>query len=146
MLIMYKLKNNKGRISLLELLIIIFIVVEVIFLGYKGLHWYYVELTGGHDGLAANTAYSTAIANSLNGHQCPVSKCGGTNCIHYKNDEYVGYYDAVSHLIVGEPTEGYNQSRVMRIDSKLYFGDPGTMVIEIRCHDDDVSIAWVKVK
>lgn len=146
MLIMKKLKDNKGRISLLELLIIIFIVVEVVFLGYKGLHWYYVELTGGNDGLAANTAYSTAIANSLNGHQCPVSKCGGSDCAHYKNGEYVAYYDAETHLIVGEPPKGYNQSKVMRINSKLYFGDPGTMVIEINCHDDDVNISWVKVK
>ena len=144
---MNKLKDNKGRISLLELLIIIFIVVEVIFLGYKGIHWYYVELTGGNDGLAANTAYSTAVANSLNGHQCPVSKCdGGSECAHFKNDEYVAYYDLETHLIVGEAPKGYNQSKVMRINSKLYFGDPGTMVIEIRCRDDDVSISWVKVK
>ena len=143
---MNKLKDKKGRISVLELFIIIFIVVEVIFLGYKGLRWYYVELTGGNDGLIVNTAYSTAITNSLNGHQCPVSKCGGVECEHYKNDEYVGYYDAETHLIVGTPPKAYNQSNVMRIDSKLYFGDPGTMVLEIRCHADEVTITWVKVK
>lgn len=144
---MNKLKDTKGRISVLELLIIIFIVVEVIFLGYKGLHWYYVESTGGNDAFAANTAYSTAIANSLNGSQCPVSDCGsGKDCIHYKVDEYVGYYDEETHHIVGTPPKGYNQSKVMRIKSKIYFGDPGTMVLEIRCRNDEVNISWVKVK
>ena len=63
------LKNTKGRISLLELIVIIFLVIEGGYLLTKSLGWYGDKATGGDDSLLVNTADSTARVNSLNG-QC----------------------------------------------------------------------------
>ena len=144
---MKKIRENKGRINLLELIIIIFLAIEGIFLGIKGLAWYYEEMTGGNDTFLVNTAYSTGVVNSLNGIQCPVSACGSSGqCTHKLGDDYVGYFDYYTHLIVEYPPEGYNQGKVMRIGDKYYFGNVGTMVIQILCHQDSVECKWVKGK
>ncbi len=139
------LKNTKGRISLLELIVIIFLVIEGGYLLTKSLGWYCDKATGGDDSLLVNTADSTARVNSLNGQCCPVSDCGSYGeCEHFKGQYYVGYYDDVTHHIVAYPKKGYNQNQEMHIKDKTYYGDPGTMVIEIRCRSGEVLLDWVK--
>ena len=143
---MKHIRNNRGRISLLELVVIVFLVIEAIFLGIKGFKWYKEEVTGGNDVFLVNTAISTGIVNSLNGQTCPVNDCDHdpNTCTHRLGDEFVGYYDDTSHKILGYPVRGYNQNSIMRIGKKLYYGAPGTMVVQVVCHDDTVECRWVK--
>ena len=137
--------NNKGRISLLELIIIILLILEGAFILLKSGDWLADKSTSGNDRLLENTADSTARVNSLNGMDCPVDGCGrGALCTHKQGDYYVGYFESVSHKIVAYPPKGYNQNYEMRIGKTKYYGDPGTMVIEIRCKEGVVELNWVK--
>ena len=139
-----KIKENKGRVSTIELVAIVFLSVAAIFLGFKGLNWYYDSLTNGNDSLMANTAESVARVNSLNGLQCPVGDCPhGDKCTHLKGSYYVGYFDSVGNKIVANPTEGYNQAETMKIGKNKYYGEIGTMVIEIKCKEGTVELNWV---
>jgi len=144
---MKKIKENKGRISTIELVTLLFLGAFLLFLGIKGLNWYYSAMKNGNDGLMVNTAESVAIVNSLNGMQCPVNDCGhGENCPHRRGEYYVGYFDAVGNKIVEYPPKGYNQAKVMHVDDKKYYGDEGTMVIEVLCKDGVIELNWVKSK
>ncbi|MBR5341370.1 MAG: hypothetical protein IK151_05540 [Erysipelotrichaceae bacterium] len=139
--------NNKGRISLLELVIIIVLIIEGFFLLGKAFGWTADKATGGDDRLLVNTAESTAAVNSLNGMCCPVSNCGSSGeCVHKMAGWYVGYYDDLTHNIVAYPPKGYNQNQEMRIKNKKYYGDPGTMVVQIKCKEGVVELDWVKGK
>ena len=143
---MHILKENKGRISLIEMVALIVIIPTLLFLGYKGIYWYYDNIVNGNDAHFVNTAESIARVNSLNGTQCPVDSCCGTNCRHYFGDHYIGYYDSISHKIVGEKMEGYNQASRMKAGKTYYYGDEGTMIIEIDCKDGVIELKWVKGK
>ncbi|MBP5279545.1 MAG: hypothetical protein J6Z03_03595 [Erysipelotrichaceae bacterium] len=143
---MYKLKEDKGRISLIEMVALVLLIPMLAFLGYKGLHWYYDNIVNGNDAHFVNTAESTARVNSLNGMQCPVDGGGGNNCHHLFGDYYRGYYDSISHKIVGEKMEGYNQAETMKAGNTYYHGDVGTMIIEIDCQDGVIELKWVKGK
>ncbi|MBR2787550.1 MAG: hypothetical protein IKD94_00155 [Erysipelotrichaceae bacterium] len=139
------LKDTKGRISLLELVIIILLIFEGAYFLTKGFGWYAKNATTGDDKLLVNTAESTAKVNSLNGTNCPVSDClHGDSCTHKRGEYYVGYFDSKTHHIVGYAPKGYNQNNEMYIGDEVYHGAPGTMVIEIRCKDGEVKLAWVK--
>ena len=144
---MHIIKNNKGGISTIELLALGFLITVFLFLGYKGVEWYYDSIRNGNDGLYVNTAESVATVNSLNGMQCPVDGCGNNrDCIHKKGDRYVGYFDSISHKIVADPMEGYNQAKTMHVGDKKYSGEIGTMIIEVTCKDGTVELNWVKGK
>lgn len=139
------LKEKKGRISLLELIVIILLIIEGAYMLTKGFGWYADNATTGDDKLLVNTADSTARVNSLNGQFCPVSDCGSHgDCIHLKGEYYIGYFDSKTHHIVGYAPKGYNQNNEMVIGKETYYGAPGTMVIEIRCKDGEVYLRWVK--
>ena len=138
-------KDRRGRISLIELIVIIFLVVEGFYLVTKGFGWYADKATTGDDSFLVNTADSTARVNSLNGMCCPVSDCGSSaDCVHLKGEYYVGYFDETTHHIVAYPPIVYNQNQEMHIGDQVYYGDPGTMVIEIRCRNGEVKLDWVK--
>ena len=141
------LKNNRGRISIIELFALGFLIPALLFLGFKGVEWYYGTMKNGNDGLYVNTAQSLAIINSLNGAQCPVDGCGhAVFCTHRKGDRFVGYYEPVSHKIVANPMKGYNQAKIMHVGEKKYSGDEGTMIIEVVCGNGEVELNWVKGK
>ena len=144
---MRKLKSNKGRISLIELLALGFLIPVFLFLCFKGVEWYYDAMTNGDDRMYVNTAESIATVNSLNGIQCPVDGCGNSPyCPHRYGDHYVGYYDNISHKIVGTKMKGYNQAKIMRVGNKKYSGEVGTMIIEVTCGDSEIELNWVKGK
>lgn len=143
---MHILKENKGRISTIELIALGALIPMLFFLGSKGLHWYYDNIVNGNDAHFVNTAESVAKVNSLNGIQCPVDGCGGNNCSHHYGDYYLGYYDTISHKIVGSKMEGYNQATTMKAGKTYYHGDIGTMIIEITCKDGEIELKWVKGK
>lgn len=142
---MKKLTENKGRISLLELAVIIVLIIEAAYLAMNGFGWTAYRATKGDDRLLVNTADSTARVNSLNGMNCPVSDCPhGDSCTHKRGEYYVGYFESVSHHIVGFAPKGYNQNNEMHIGDEVFYGAPGTMVIEIRCKEGTVELRWVK--
>ena len=144
---MHILKNNKGRISLIELLALAFLIPAILFLGFKGVEWYYNSMRDGNDGMYVNTAESIAVINSLNGVQCPVDGCGGSAyCTHRRGDHFVGYYDNISHKIVGYKLAGYNQAKIMHVGEKKYSGDEGTMIIEVISGNGEIELNWVKGK
>jgi len=142
---MQKLKDRKGNISVVEIFIIFLLCLEALYLLYKGGSWLAQEATGGNDRFLENTAESTAVVESLNGLQCPVYGCSDqTFCTHQQGEWYVGYFDEKTHHIIAYAPKGYNQNKVMRIGNKKYYGDPGTMVIMIRCRNGEIELSWVK--
>lgn len=142
---MHKIKENKGRISFIEIIVIIALVLEAIYLLAGGFNWSWDKWSNGDDKLYVNTAESTANANSLNGIHCPVSDCGSSDvCEHFNGEYYVGYFNSVTHKIDGYPMKGYNQNKTMTIDDKTYYGDVGTMIIQIKCKEGSVILDWVK--
>ncbi len=138
------LGDKKGRISLLELVIIIALVLEGLFLLSKSFGWLGDKASGGDDRFLENTAESVARVNSLNGMSCPVDGCMGNDCVHRQGSYYVGYFDDISHKIFAYPKKGYNQNASMHIGKKKYYGEPGTMVIQVRCKDGTVELDWVE--
>lgn len=145
---MMKLKETKGRISILELVIILVIVLEVIFYVATSYGWLDFHMTSGNDGLYVNTAESTAKVNSMNGVQCPVNNCekGGINCTHLTKDGYIGYFDSETNTIIGIKPKGYNGSTNPDVDGKTFTGAANTMVIQITCKDGNIDLKWVKGK
>jgi hypothetical protein len=138
-------KNTSGRISLLELIVILVLVVEGIYLLGKGLNWYSTRYNTGNDGLYVNTCESVAKVNSLNGTICPVNNCGnGTHsCVHYTSQGYIGYFDSVSNTIVGTKPKGYNSTSNPKVGTKEYTGEVGTMVLRVTVDNGNVVLDWV---
>lgn len=141
---MKKIMDKKGRVSFIELIVIIVLLLEGSYLLAKSFGWLGDKASGGDDRFLENTAESVARVNSLNGLSCPVDSCPGGECAHRQGAYYVGYFDDVSHKITAYPKTGYNQNESMRIGSKKYNGEPGTMVIQIRCKDGTVELDWVQ--
>ncbi len=137
--------NRKGRISVLELIIILVICVEGIYLLGNGLGWYASHISTGNDALYVNTAESVAKVNSLDGTQCPVQDCGDTShtCTHYTGMGYVGYFDSESNTIVGYKPKGYNSEQNPKVDGKSYTGEINTMVLRITTSSGSISLDWV---
>ncbi len=137
--------NQKGSISVLELVIILVIIVEVGFLITNGLGWYGDHIASGNDGLYVNTAESVAKVNSLDGMQCPVNNCGNTagECSHYTGMGYVGYFDSVSNTIVGSKPKGYNSEQNPKVNGKSYTGEIGTMVLRVTANEGSIALDWV---
>jgi hypothetical protein len=136
--------NNKGRVSLIELVAIIIIAIEVLFLIGSGLGWIDFHVSSGNDSGYLNTCESEAKINSLNGTQCPVNDCPNSSgdCEHYINGSYIGYFDSVTNTIVGEKPKGYNSSKNPEVDGKTYAGKAGTMVIEVIVKDGSITYEW----
>ncbi len=140
--------HKKGKISNLELALILFITACLVFIGIKGLGWYYKSGAVENDQMLVNTAESAARIDSSNGFDCPVRSCKkGVYCTHhYGVDGYIGYFDHETNSIVGTKPAGYNESSKMKADGKIYKGEPGTMVIQVVCHEGQIDISWVKGK
>ncbi len=136
--------NNKGRVSLIELIAIIIIVLEVLFFVASGMGWLNFHVSSGSDSGYLNTCESVTKINSLNGTQCPVNDCSNSSgeCEHYFNGSYIGYFDSVSNTIVGSKTKGYNLSKDPEIDGKSYQGDVGKMIIKVIVKDGSISYEW----
>lgn len=137
--------NNKGKVSYLELGLIILIVIELLWYIANSYGWLDSHMSSGNDGLYANTALSVAKVNSLNGIQCPVNECekGNEICTHYTSQGYIGYFDGESNTIVGIKPKGYNSNANPTLNGKEYIGDVGTLVLRITCNEGDISLDWV---
>ena len=102
-----KLKDCSGKISNLEMILIVLILCMSAFVVSKGLEWMANNTAHGNDSLLANTAESAAKINSNNGLLCVVQDCpsksGGT-CTHQYGDgeATIGYLDKVTKHIVAE--------------------------------------------
>lgn len=136
--------NQKGSISLLELLILSIIFVEVLILLANGLGWFNRHVSTGNDALTLNTCESVAKVNSLDGYECPVNDCTkGELCTHKVGNYYVGYYDNLNNTIVGEKVSGYNSNDNPTINGKTYSGGIGTMIIKVTCQNGNITYDWV---
>ena len=54
--------------------------------------------------------------------------------------------DKITKHIVGEKPAGYNEYSEMNIDDQTFYGDPGTMVIQVTAGNGKVTASWVKGK
>ena len=145
-----KLTDASGKISVLEMILILFIALMTSFIVYKGFAWLAAMTAHGNDSLLVNTAVSEAKVNSSNGINCVVEDCpsntGGV-CTHWTGlNETVGYMDKVTKHIVGDKPAGYNEYSEMNIDDQTFYGDPGTMVIQVTAGNGKVTASWVKGK
>lgn len=144
-----KLKDTSGKVSVLEMMLIILIACMSAFLVYKGFAWAAENTAHGNDSLLANTADSEARINSNNGQNCVVQDCpsrtGGV-CSHLIDNSggTVGYLDKVTKHIVGDRPYGYNEATEMDIGDQQYFGDKNTMVLQVIAQDGKVTVSWVQ--
>ncbi len=138
------MRNTKGSVSVLEIIVIPLLIVEVLYLLWAGFSWYHRHVASGNDNMKLNTCESVAKVNSLNGMQCPVNGCDGTNCTHHIAGGYIGFYDNVSNTIVGEKTQGYNESEKEVIGKEEYFGEVNSLVIEVKVINGELKYRWVK--
>lgn len=138
--------NHKGKVTLLELVCIIVIILCGLYFIANSYGWLDSHMSTGNDALYANTALSVAKVNSLNGVDCPVNDCSDPSgeCIHYTSMGYVGYFDGDSNTIVGKKMKGYNSNPNPVIDDKSYVGNTATMVLRITCKNGDITLDWVR--
>lgn len=134
--------NSKGRITLIELVALLIIGGELLYILNGAFGWMDFHISSGNDGGYYNTCESVAKINSMNGTTCPVNKCSGGDCIHHTVQGYIGYFDSVSNTIVGSKPSGYNSSSSPSINGKKYSGKPGTLVLEVVAKDGDLDIFW----
>lgn len=140
--------NNKGRVSLIEIISLLLIGVEVVYLLGSGFGWIDFRVSSGNDGGYVNTCESVAKVNSLNGVQCPVNNCGDTsgNCVHHTSIGYVGYFDSVSNTIVASKPKGYNSSDNPDVHGKKFIGERGKMVLEVIVNNGEITVEWTRGK
>ncbi len=136
--------NNKGRMSLIEIIALLCIGVEVVFLVGSAYGWLDIHMSSGNDGGYVNTCESVAKVNSLNGVNCPVNNCGNSDgsCVHHTSQGYIGYFDSVSNTIVASKPKGYNSSANPSVNGKSYVGEVGKMVLEVRVNNGNIDIWW----
>lgn len=147
---MKKLKDKSGRITQLELILIIVICAVAGFFAFASYNWADVRYTHGNDDLRLNTADSVARINSNNGLNCVVHTCmdgsTGKKCVHYDValKGYVGYFDAETNTIVGFKPKGYNENKKVCVKKHCIVAEPNTMVIQVVAKDNDIKLSWVK--
>jgi hypothetical protein len=143
-----KFHSCSGKISNLEMGLILFIAAMLLFLGYRGIQWMAAKMAHGNDSLLVNTAESEARINSNNGMTCVVQNCpskSGGVCPHLVGNDgtTVGYLDNTTKYIIGEKPYGYNEGTEMDIDGVQYFGEKNTMVIRVSAKDGVITASWV---
>ena len=143
-----KLKDCSGKISILEMILIVLIVCMTGFIVSKGVDWTRKQAAHSNDTLLANTAESAAKINSSNGLDCVVQDCpskSGSVCTHVYNTNgaTIGYLDKVSKHIVGTKPYGYNEDTEMDINGTAYYGDVNTMVLQVIAEGNNISVSWV---
>ncbi len=136
--------NQKGRISIIELLALIVIGVEMLYFLGNAFGWFNINVRSGLDKTHFTTCENVAKVNSLNGIQCPVDACGNSDgsCEHYLSGKYIGYYDSEHHTIIGNLPDGYNDSENPVIEGKEYIGQKDTMVLEVIVENGQIDIVW----
>jgi hypothetical protein len=146
-LVIRKLKSTSGGVSRREVLLVALIAVMTLFFAFEGMHFLDMQQRKGNDALRENTAISVARVNSNNGMNCVVDGCGSTGyCPHYSTIGYIGYFDNIGNIIVGEKPKGYNEYNKMEIGKNTYYGDPGTMVLKVVAREGEVTVSWEKGK
>lgn len=143
-----KLADSSGKISVLEMMLIIFIALMSCFIIYQGIAWMGANTAHGNDSLLANTAASEAAVNSNNGLNCVVQNCpsrSGGVCSHQIGTDgaTVGYLDKVTKHIIGEKPYGYNEYTEMDIGDAQYFGAKNTMVLQVTAEKGKITVCWV---
>lgn len=143
-----KWNSCSGKISNLEMMLIVLIALMCLFITFKGVQWAADNTAHGNDSLLANTAESEARINSNNGLNCVVQDCpsrSGGVCSHQIGNDgtTVGYLDKTTKHIVGEKPYGYNEYTEMDIGDMQYFGERNTMVIQVTAKDGVVTASWV---
>ena len=114
-----KLTDASGKISVLEMILILFIALMTSFIVYKGFAWLAAMTAHGNDSLLVNTAVSEAKVNSSNGINCVVEDCpsntGGV-CTHWTGlNETVGYMkykNSISKISLAHSTSSTDTSTV----------------------------------
>lgn len=136
--------NRNGRVTLIELIALICIGIEMLYLIGNAFGWLDFHISSGNDRNTINTCESVAKVNSLNGMQCPVNDCDDASgeCTHYFGGSYIGYFDAKTNTIVADAPKGYNDSKNPEVDEKTYMGEEGTMVLEVVVSQGTVQILW----
>lgn len=143
-----KIRDRTGSISRLELLLIIGICIESVFLVYQFSRYLVNQQAKGDDALMVNTADSVARINSNNGMNCVVNDCGNSTgvCTHHHDEGYIGYFDNVTNTIVGTLPSGYNEYTVMEADNQEYYGAVNSMVIQVVAKEGVMELSWVPGK
>ncbi|NCB32313.1 MAG: hypothetical protein EOM64_00280 [Erysipelotrichia bacterium] len=142
-----KLNNRSGSVSLLELILIIGISIESVFLIFVFGRYLVRQQAKGDDALMVNTADSIARVNSNNGLNCVVNDCASQGvCTHHQDDGYTGYFDNKTNTIAGILPYGYNEYTVMEADGQEYYGAVNTMVIKVTAEEGVIQVSWVPGK
>lgn len=143
-----KLKSSSGSISRLELILIIVISIESVFVVYQFGSYLVHQQAKGDDALMVNTADSVARVNSNSGMNCVVNDCDNSKgiCTHHYDEGYVGYFDNNSNTIIGTLPSGYNEYTEMEASGITYYGAVNSMVIKAVAKDGTVTLSWVPGK
>jgi hypothetical protein len=140
--------QTKDKISRFEAILIVAIIIMLAFFVHLGIEWYHIHLAHGNDNMKENTAESTARINSANGTDCVIQDCPGTMenpCPHYHDHVFTGYWDIKTETIVADKPDGYNEAKDMSIGDETWYGDIGTMVIEVTSDGKgNIQLKWVK--
>ena len=134
----------KRRMTLIDLLALILIVCEIVFLCIEGYDLMSIHVRRGNDANYVNTCESVAKVNRLNGIHCSVDGCLNANedCVHHHSNGYIDYFDSVSNSIVAHKTKGYNSCKNPEVQGKEYSGNAGEMILEVIVKDGTISVQW----
>ena len=136
---------QKQKLSVMEVILMIAIIAMSVFFIVLALEWPARSTARRDDALRVNTALSAARINSNNGQNCVVEDCpGGDDCPHKHGKYWIGYLDISDNKIRGEKTAGYNEEKRVALGDKVYKGNIGTMVVEVRSDGSQVTARWVK--
>ena len=131
----------------MELILVIAIIAMSVFFIVLALEWPARATAKRDDALRVNTALSAARINSDNGQNCVVEDCpGGDDCPHKHGKYWIGYLDISDNKIRGDKMTGYNEEKKIVLDDKVYRGDIGSLIVEVRSDGSKVSARWVRGK
>ena len=139
------IKDKRG-LSRLEVLCITGICILLALSAYWGICYYRDSLDKGNDSMRVNTAESVA-RNNLLSDGCVVDNCTQEDdtCTHKTADgRTVGYYDSVSHHIVADKMQGYNEYEQTSAENAKLEGKAGTMILAVYGKDKEVTLKWIE--
>ena len=119
------MRSREGRMSALEMVLIVVLCLEGAFLAWCGYRWYQVRLAHGNDSLRVNTALSVARINSSNGDDCPVDGNPDVFTKWYKMAQFTGKVWDINDFSSGR--NDLNRGDLCKFGNDYYvFKDGGT--------------------